>query len=302
MENVHGASAAALAAAALLRAYIGSGHDPAWWDGWLATLGEGPDEPFDTTARLARTDSDTAPRSVLERLHADVATDAVDDGALNLDYLDLLDRVLLDRYMSATETDDLIRSAAEPNRSSTAVRRLHRAYFDGLVSAAWADDQLTAAEWADIQTIGGLLEIDADDRGRRLETGCRDTDSHHRLPPVAGRHRRHHRRDTPRSSVGVLHAHRARPDPEGQHGEEGLGARGRRRRFDVGEGATGACLVDSDHHGGRSGEVAGTGRQVAAPRRRSVQGDDPATHGRYDAALPARCLENPSSGPVLSAP
>ncbi len=85
----------------------------------------------------------------------------VDDGALNLDYLALLDRVLLDRYMSATETDDLIRFAAELNLSSTAVRRLHRAYFDGLVSAAWADDQLTADEWADIQKIGTLLEIDA---------------------------------------------------------------------------------------------------------------------------------------------
>ncbi len=162
MENAHRASADALAAAALLRAYIGAGHDPAWWDGWLATPGEWPDEPLDTTAWLARTDSDTAPRSVLERLHVDVAADAaVDDGALNLDYLALLDRVLLDRYMSATETDDLIRFAAELNLSSTAVRRLHRAYFDGLVSAAWADDQLTAAEWADIQTIGGLLEIDA---------------------------------------------------------------------------------------------------------------------------------------------
>ena len=73
----------------------------------------------------------------------------------------LLDRVLLDRYMSATETDDLIRFAAELNLSSTAVRRIHRAYFDGLVSAAWADGRLTADEWADIQKIGGLLEIDA---------------------------------------------------------------------------------------------------------------------------------------------
>ncbi len=64
--------------------------------------------------------------------------------------------------MSATETDDLIRFAAELGLSSTAVRRLHRAYFDGLVSAAWADDQLTADEWVDIQKIGGLLEIDAE--------------------------------------------------------------------------------------------------------------------------------------------
>lgn len=92
----------------------------------------------------------------------DIAVDAaVDDGALNLDYLALLDRVLLDWYTSATETDDLIRFAAELGLSSTAVRRPHRAYFDGLVSAAWADDQLTDEEWADIRKIGGLLEIDA---------------------------------------------------------------------------------------------------------------------------------------------
>lgn len=34
-----------------------------------------------------------------------------------------------------------------------------------MVSAAWADDQLTADEWADIQKIDGLLEIDAETLG-----------------------------------------------------------------------------------------------------------------------------------------
>lgn len=160
IENAHRASADAAAAAALLRAYIGAGADRAWWDGWLATAGDWPHEPFEPTGWTARGDLDVAPRSVLERLHVEVAPEAViDDGSLNLNYLALLDRVLLDRHMSDTEAADLVLFAAEYGLSASAVQRVHRAYFDGLVSAAWADDQLTADEWTEIQKIGGLLEL-----------------------------------------------------------------------------------------------------------------------------------------------
>lgn len=160
IENAHRASADAAATAALLRAYIGAGTERAWWDGWLATPGDWPHELTQPTGWVARGEPDVTPRSVLERLHVEVTMDVVvDDGSLNLDYLALLDRVLLDRHMSDTEAADLVRFAEEVGLSRAAVHRLHQAYFEGLVSAAWSDNEFTAIEWADIQKIGGLLEM-----------------------------------------------------------------------------------------------------------------------------------------------
>ena len=112
---------------------------------------------------MARESVSAVPRSVLERLSVKVAPVAnVDNGALNLDYLALLDRILLDRHLSVTEADQLFRVAETMSISADTVRQMHRAYFDGLVTAAWADDQLTDREWTDIQSIGSILEIPAE--------------------------------------------------------------------------------------------------------------------------------------------
>ncbi|MDX2375202.1 exonuclease domain-containing protein [Microbacterium sp. LRZ72] len=161
IEDAHRASADALATATLLRAYIGAGHDPAWWDAWLRSAGEGPLTVEHPVGWIPREAADAAPRSILERLPVRVDAGS-DDRALNVDYLALLDRVLLDQHMSTTEADDLLRFAQGIGMSPAGMRRTHRAYFDGLVSAAWADDELTAREWDDIQAIGGVLEIEAD--------------------------------------------------------------------------------------------------------------------------------------------
>lgn len=161
MADAHRASADALATAALLRAYIGAGGERAWWEAWLASAGDWPHPHTSPTGWMPREAADDVPRSVLERLYVHVDP-APDDGALNLDYLSLLDRVLLDRHMSTTEADDLLRFAQGMGLGAAAVRRIHRAYFDGLVSAAWADDELTVAEWRDIESIGRVLEIEQD--------------------------------------------------------------------------------------------------------------------------------------------
>ena len=160
LENAHRASVDALATAGLLRAYLSAGQDRAWWDQWLASTDDWPHPVESPVGWMPREAVDVIPRSVLERLHVLVAP-AEDDGALNLDYLAMLDRVLLDRHMSLTEADALLRFAQDMGFAPTAIKRMHRAYFDGLATAAWADGELSAREWDDIQKVGRLLEIDA---------------------------------------------------------------------------------------------------------------------------------------------
>ena len=160
IENAHRASVDALATAGLLRAYLSAGDDRTWWDEWLAATEDWPHPVEPPTGWMAREVVDVVPRSVLERLHVLVAP-AADDGALNLDYLALLDRVLIDRHLSLTEADSLLHLAQEMGFAPSAIGRMHRAYFDGLATAAWADGELTEREWKDIQKVGRLLEIDS---------------------------------------------------------------------------------------------------------------------------------------------
>ena len=163
LEGAHRASVDAHATARLLSRYLSLGHDSTWWERWLASAGDWPATTTWPTGWMARESVSAVPRSVLERLSVKVAPVAnVDNGALNLDYLALLDRILLDRHLSVTEADQLFRVAETMSISADTVRQMHRAYFDGLVTAAWADDQLTDREWTDIQSIGSILEIPAE--------------------------------------------------------------------------------------------------------------------------------------------
>ena len=163
LDGAHRASVDAHATARLLNRYLSLGHDPLWWDTWVASAGDWPVSTTFPTGWMPREHASAAPRSVLQRLSVHVEpVQGGDSGALNLDYLALLDRVLLDRHLSVTEADQLYRIAESMAISADTVRQMHHAYFDGLVTAAWADDELTDREWTDIQAIGSLLEIPAE--------------------------------------------------------------------------------------------------------------------------------------------
>ncbi|BCT75247.1 hypothetical protein SCMU_10890 [Sinomonas cyclohexanicum] len=75
-------------------------------------------------------------------------------------YLALLDRALLDRYLSASEKDELISLAADLGIDRSTAHRLHGDYFDAVVDAAWADGVVTEAERADLTLLAGLLGMD----------------------------------------------------------------------------------------------------------------------------------------------
>lgn len=75
-------------------------------------------------------------------------------------YLDLLDRALEDRRLTAVEADALHETAREWGLDAGAVRRAHDSYFAALAAAALADEVLTPTEQEDLDAVASLLGLD----------------------------------------------------------------------------------------------------------------------------------------------
>ncbi len=86
-------------------------------------------------------------------------------------YLDLLDRALEDRRLTAVEADALQETALEWGLDAEAVRRAHDSYFAALAVAALADGVLTPTEQEDLDAVAGLLSLDP----AAVETALRST-------------------------------------------------------------------------------------------------------------------------------
>lgn len=78
------------------------------------------------------------------------------------EYIDLLDRALEDRHLSAQEAEGLFAFAVSEGLSKLAVGRLHREFFETLMIQAWADGVVSAVEAADLRLVGEFLGLDAD--------------------------------------------------------------------------------------------------------------------------------------------
>jgi len=76
-------------------------------------------------------------------------------------YLDLLDRALLDRDISATEADGLVAVAESLGLGRADVRCLHKRYLTGLAGIALADGVLTPAERHDLDSVATLVGLSA---------------------------------------------------------------------------------------------------------------------------------------------
>lgn len=75
------------------------------------------------------------------------------------EYLALLDRALLDRYLSAHEEAPLVQTANDVGIGRGQVAGLHAAYFEQVVDAAWLDGVLADAELADLERVALILGI-----------------------------------------------------------------------------------------------------------------------------------------------
>lgn len=93
-------------------------------------------------------------------------------------YLQMLDRALLDRQISVTESDALVELAADLRLSRPAMEVLHRSYLLDLTRAALADGVVTDDEHADLVAVARLVRLPADEVDRALEyaASSRSTD------------------------------------------------------------------------------------------------------------------------------
>lgn len=156
LDGAHRASVDAFATARLLEAFLAS--SPA--GDWSELLKAAPVLPELTTSRapwLARGSSVAAAVSFLERIVVRIPD--VSDTEEQAQYLALVDRCLIDRYLSEHEKAELIALADRTGIGRDTALGLHREYFIALGHAAWADGVLTEEEAADLELVAALLDI-----------------------------------------------------------------------------------------------------------------------------------------------
>jgi DNA polymerase-3 subunit epsilon len=165
LQGAHRASVDAFATARLLEAYI---QDAPTWNGWAEQLDAAGRSPW--PALMAQRGV-WQPRPDTGSVHALTSADFIERITLKLpeyggpaeylDYLALLDRCLLDRSLSAHESNALVGLAEELGLDRNTCVALHLEYFESLARVAWADGILTADEIADLAAVGRILDIPA---------------------------------------------------------------------------------------------------------------------------------------------
>ncbi|RSM79025.1 hypothetical protein DMH04_32670 [Kibdelosporangium aridum] len=151
---LHDARATAELLACLLRTV---GEPEPWFDHWQeVTSRRWPELPSPTGQEVRRgTASDRS--HFLARL-----VDGLPKVSHPLradEYLAVLDRALLDRYLSVTEQDELVGTAQDLGLSRGDTRDLHHRYLMALAMRAWADEVVTDSEMADLRLVAALLGL-----------------------------------------------------------------------------------------------------------------------------------------------
>lgn len=182
----HSAGADSHAAAQLLSTYrVTSASWPGWDDYWAATAHAGRSYAYPRGSRSGvalkrRPAGAVVQQSFLERISTDAAREAVDGAEAR--YLALLDRCLLDGYISAHEGGQLADVATELALTRVRVDELHTAYYRSLEERAWADGILTDQERGQLAAVAALLQVDA----TSLEREPNDTMTHDRFTLEVG--------------------------------------------------------------------------------------------------------------------
>jgi DNA polymerase-3 subunit epsilon len=182
-HRAHSALHDARAAAELLIRYLDLAGSPSPWAEMLvrAQACQWPPLPPAQDVEVRRTSPEHREQHFLTRLidrlprQREPRADA---------YLDLLDRALVDRHISASEADALVATAEDFGLARADVEYLHEQYLQSLVEIALEDHVLTAAERHDLDgaaTALGLpasavdeaLKCDSPERRPRQSSACR---------------------------------------------------------------------------------------------------------------------------------
>lgn len=160
----HRASVDAADTAALLSHYLARSSSNPYWPGlhadaqsWL--FDESAAAPWFPRESVAL----ATERHFVERIS--LSAPPIHAAGRELDYLGILDRALLDGFLSLTEQQELVDIAGELGLSRTAVEHLHRSYIHRMVAAAWADGVLTVAEVAELESLARVLDVSDVDFG-----------------------------------------------------------------------------------------------------------------------------------------
>lgn len=193
ISKAHAALEDARAAAALLVHYLS--EDDEFHATWEEEIGRAarsawPPGPMGQTKGLSR--KQVAQRKptrshFLGRIAARAPRSSVHPEANS--YLAVLDRVLLDRFVSQHEEEELVAVAGMMGLSHDDVVRLHRTYLQGLGRNALADGQVTKDERQDLEAVAkalGLSESDVAESIRPTEAALAESISESGCHPIGG--------------------------------------------------------------------------------------------------------------------
>lgn len=165
LDGAHAAAVDARAVALLLACYARTDHQLA--AGWARALAEAARIPWPalppvltqlvTREIVARSRAQEVP--FLARLVQQLPRAETDTGVES--YLAVLDTVLEDRRVTATEADSLRDLAVSLGVGAGAAIAAHQMYLRALAVAAWADGVITDAESADLGEVARLLGLPA---------------------------------------------------------------------------------------------------------------------------------------------
>lgn len=170
-HRAHSALHDARAAAELLSRYLAVAGQPPPWSDLVAVAGKEvwPGLPVTDAAPVRRRHPEEREPHFLTRLVDRLprlekpSADA---------YLEVLDRALLDRHISASEADDLVATADSLGLARVDVAGLHRGYLGELVAVALDDGVVTTDERRDLDGVALLLGLPAS----AVDDALRDAD------------------------------------------------------------------------------------------------------------------------------
>jgi DNA polymerase-3 subunit epsilon len=97
-------------------------------------------------------------------------------------YLDVLERAMIDGYLSAHEEQALIQVAVELGLHRDQVAAVHATFLDAMAIAAWSDGVVTDTEFGELVLVAGMLGLPSDlvhvslDRVERLRLPAASSD------------------------------------------------------------------------------------------------------------------------------
>lgn len=160
LRHAHSAGDDAEATAVLLSRYMELDPDLGDWDYLLneAAATSWNDSPPKTRLIPAlRSSTDAEETHFIERIV--VHLPEIPGSSAHQEYLALLDRALLDRYLSAHEQSMLVSTASDLGLDRSTVMELHSRYFLSVADTAWTDGVLSVEELSDLATISALLGL-----------------------------------------------------------------------------------------------------------------------------------------------